>query len=349
VAKTPNARIKTAAFGPGKFPTIAFVNLAETPLGADLGKLVAALQKQVDRDFVPVWGYPAKLYVTDKPEPDEWQVVFLDDADAANALGYHDLTKDGQPVSKVFVKTTIAAGQKITVTASHELLEMMIDPGAQLWAQSTDGRFYAYEMCDAVEDEEYVIDGISVSDFLYPSFFESWHQPRSVQFDHLKKVSQPFQTLQNGYQIVSDGKTATEIFASFAKWRNFHALEIRTQHRSEYRKLMMPSAYPSAASAGSANTPFGSAHSAMLYHAGQFLTALAAANNSSQFDPFQGWDTPGRARQAGPIRGPQFDPFPGGWHTPGRARQAGPIRGPQFDPFPGGWQTPGPPDWWWSS
>ena len=71
------------------------------------------------------------------------------------------------------MKTTIAAGQKVSVTASHELLEMMIDPGAQLWAQNTNGCFYAYEMCDAVEDEEYEIDGIAVSDFVHPSFFES--------------------------------------------------------------------------------------------------------------------------------------------------------------------------------
>src|ERR1700683_384465 len=190
--------IKAAAFNQGKFPTVAFVNLATAPLGTDLRKLVSALDKQMQRDFVPIWGYPAKLYVAEKSKPGEWQVVFRDDADAANALGCHDLTKDGQPVSKVFVKTTVAAGQKVSVTASHELLEMMIDPGAQLWAQNTNGRFYAYEMCDAVEDEEYEIDGVAVSDFLFPSFFESWHQPRSVQFDHLGKVVRPFQTLQNG-------------------------------------------------------------------------------------------------------------------------------------------------------
>ena len=271
MAKALNTSIKAAAFDQGKFPTIAFVNLAETPLGVDLGKLVAALQKQMEKDFVPVWGYPARLYVTDKPKNDEWQVVFLDDADAANALGYHDLTKNGQPISKVFVKTTIAAGQKVSVTASHELLEMMIDPGAQLWAQNTDGRFYAYEMCDAVENEEYTIDGISVSDFVHPSFFESWHQPRSVQFDHLNKVSKPFQTLQNGYQIVSDGKSVKEIFGSLAKERDFRTLEIRTQHRSEYRKEMTPSE----PFVRPATMPFGSAHAAMLYHAGQFLTALA--------------------------------------------------------------------------
>jgi hypothetical protein len=319
MAKNPNTPILGAAFNQGKFPTVAFVNLADTPLDVDLNKLVASLQKQMEQDFVPVWGYPAKLYVTDKPKPQEWQVVFLDDADAADALGYHDLTKDGQPISKVFVKTTIAAGQKVSVTASHELLEMMIDPGAQLWAQNADGRFYAYEMCDAVEDEEYKIDGVSVSDFLHPSFFESWHQPRSVQFDHLNKVSRPFQTLQNGYQIVSDGKSVKEIFGSLAKGRNFRTLEVRTQHRSEYRKLMMQNVPPQPPSDGTANMPFGSAHAAMLYHAGQFLTTLAAVNNSSQVNPF---------------------PWP--WQTD-------PLRGKQVNPFPWPWQTDPPPNPWWRS
>ena len=231
--------VKAVAFNQGKFPTIAFVNLATAPLGTDLSKLVAALNKQMQRDFVPIRGYPATLYSAQNAKPGEWQVVFLDDADAANALGYHDLTKDGQPVSKVFVKTTVAAGQKVSVTASHELLEMMIDPGAQLWAQNSNGRFYAYEMCDAVEDKEYEIDGVPVSDFLYPSFFESWHRARSVQFDHLGKVAQPFQTLQNGYQIVSDGKSVREIFGSRPKEQNFREVEVRTMHRSEYRKQMM--------------------------------------------------------------------------------------------------------------
>lgn len=233
--------IRAAAFNQGQFPTIAFVNLAKTPLGVDLTKLVAALDKQLQRDFVPVWGYPAKLYVAKKAKADEWQVVFLDNADQADALGYHDLTKNGQPVSKVFVKTTIAAGEKVSVTASHELLEMLIDPGAQMWAQSDDGRFYAYEMCDAVEEEVYAINGIEVSDFVYPAFFESWHKPRAAQFDHLRKVKRPFQTLKNGYQIVTDGKAAHEIHGSREKERHFRT-EVRTMHRSEYRKAIMADA-----------------------------------------------------------------------------------------------------------
>jgi hypothetical protein len=103
VARSSKTLVREATFGKGSFPTIAFVNLATMPLGVDLHKLVAVLQKQLDRDFVPIWGYPAKLHVTDKPKLTDWQVVFLDDADAANTLGYHDITKNGQPISKVFV------------------------------------------------------------------------------------------------------------------------------------------------------------------------------------------------------------------------------------------------------
>jgi hypothetical protein len=303
---------KAAAFNQGKFPTVAFVNLSTVPLGTDLRKLVAALDKQMQRDFVPIWGYPAKLYIAEKAKPGEWQVVFLDDADAADALGYHDLTKNGQPVSKVFVKTTIAAGQKVSVTASHELLEMMIDPGAQLWAQNDNGRFYAYEMCDAVEDEEYEIDGVALSDFLYPSFFESWHRPQSARFDYLGKVSRPFQTLHNGYQVVSDGRSTREIFGSRPKEQNFREVEVRRLHRSEYRKQMMQRGR-SAARVGSSgmsdaaiqsDPDGGASHAAVLYHAGRLLTAIGTLVDPLPGDPFE---LAARRNPGGVV-----DPLPGG-------------------------------------
>ena len=72
-------------------------------------------------------------------KPSDWQFIYFDDADAARALGYPDLTKDGQPVSKIFVKTTLADNQLVSVTASHELFEMAIDPIANLWAEASDG------------------------------------------------------------------------------------------------------------------------------------------------------------------------------------------------------------------
>ena len=46
-------------------------------------KLTAALQKCYDQHFLPVWGYPVKLYNTKVPKPSDWQFIYFDDADEA--------------------------------------------------------------------------------------------------------------------------------------------------------------------------------------------------------------------------------------------------------------------------
>ena len=231
----PAHRIIMAAFDHGQIPTINCINKATVSLGVDFDKLIAALQKFLDHHFVPVWGTPAKLVNASRAKAGAWTMVFLDDADAAGALGYHDLTKNGLPLSKIFVKTTLGAGDKVSVTACHELAEMMVDPAINLWADGPDNTLYAYEMCDAVEDDEFLIDGIAMSDFVYPSYFEAFRKPKSTQFDYLKKVSRPFEILPGGYSLIRKGATIKQIFGSIKKERRF-AREDRRLHRSEYRK-----------------------------------------------------------------------------------------------------------------
>jgi hypothetical protein len=225
---------RAAAFNQGAFPTIVMINKATAALGVDFAKLTAALQTFLDKHFMPVWGYPAKLTIGKDFVPGNWAMVFMDDADAANALGYHDLTKDGQPVSKVFVKATLAAGEKVSVTACHELAEMLIDPGCQLWADRGNGTLYAYEMCDAVEESTFNVDGIAMSNFVHPAFFEPWHKAGAVSFDHLGQLKRPFAMLAGGYQIVMKAGKQSQIFGSDVKARRF-AKEDRRLHRSEYR------------------------------------------------------------------------------------------------------------------
>ena len=152
--------IHAAQAGQGGPVTVACINQATVALGVPFDKLTAALQKCYDEYFMPVWGYPLKLYNTDTAKPSDWQFIYFDDADAAGALGYHDLTKNGQPVSKIFVKTTLADHQLVSVTACHELFEMAIDPIANLWAEASDGTEYAYEMSDPVEEDTFLVDGI---------------------------------------------------------------------------------------------------------------------------------------------------------------------------------------------
>lgn len=226
----------SGAFNQGGTPIIACFNKAKTQLGVDFDDLIAAMQTYVDKFVAPVWGTPAKLIKTTGFVKGAWAIVFLDNADEPNALAYHDLTPSGLPLSKVFVKTTIDAGELVSVSASHELVEMLVDPAINIMTTGPDLKLmYAYESADPVEALSFPVNGIHMSDFVYPSYFEVFHKLGSVQFDHLDKVKKPFQILSGGYQIIFKNGKWTQIFASEAKKKSF-AKEDRKGHRSETRK-----------------------------------------------------------------------------------------------------------------
>src|SRR5262249_4994718 len=227
--------IHGAQAGQGGLVTIACMNKATVSLGVPFDKLTAALQKCYDEYFLPVWGYPVKLYNAINPQKSDWQFVYFDNADTANALGYHDITKDGQPVSKIFVKTTLAARELVSVTACHELFEMAIDPIANLWSEAKDGSEYAYEMCDPVEEDTFEVDGIAMSNFVHPAWFEPFNHPPGTKFDHLGLLKKPFSMTKGGYVIRKVKGKVTEQFGSKAKEKRFKQ-ESRCLHRSEYRK-----------------------------------------------------------------------------------------------------------------
>ena len=231
---TNTSRFITAAFDHGQVPTIAVINSATESLGVPLDKLVSALQTFLDKHFVPVWGTPARLVKSTKFLKNAWAIVFLDDADTADALGYHDLTDTGLPLSKVFVRTTVENGDKVSVTACHELAEMLVDPAINLCSTGPKNVLYAYETADAVEQEEFLVNGVAMSDFVYPAWFEDFRKPNSAQFDHLNKVKRPFQILAGGYMPIFRNGKWTQIYGSESKFARFQK-EDRTGHRSTYR------------------------------------------------------------------------------------------------------------------
>jgi hypothetical protein len=214
---------------------IACIDMATEDLGAPFDKLTAALQAFYDQHFKPIWGYDVRLYNTNSPKASDWLFVYMDKADEANALGYHTLTVKGQPISKVFVQDTLKAKEKVSVTACHELCEMVIDPLANLWAEAPDGRMWAYEMCDAVEEDTFLVNGIAMSNFVHPSYFEPFDHPPETKFDHLGKLTAPFTIRPGGYSIVQQDGKVKNIFGSAAKKARFMK-EDRALHRSEYRR-----------------------------------------------------------------------------------------------------------------
>src|SRR6266550_7666765 len=191
------------AFNQGKVPTIACFSKATVALGVDCDTLIETMQTYVDKFVAPVWGTPANLVKTTGFKKGAWAIVFLDNADQPGALAYHDLTPDGLPQSKVFVKTTLDNHDLVSVSASHELVEMLVDPAINIMTTGPDPKvMYAYESADPVEQLSFKVNGIPMTDFVYPAYFEVFHKAGSVRFDQLKKVNRPFQILSGGYQII---------------------------------------------------------------------------------------------------------------------------------------------------
>ena len=223
------------AFNQGGVPTIACFNKATTALGVNFDALIVAMQAFVDQQVVPVWGTPAKLIKSTGFVKGAWAMVFLDNADQPGALAYHDLTPDGLPESKVFVKTTVDNGDLVSVSASHELVEMLVDPAINMMTSGPNPKIvYAYESADPVEALSFNVNGIPMTDFVYPAYFEAFHKAGSVQFDRLKKVNNPFQILSGGYQIIFKNGKWSQVFGSASKKKSF-AHEDRREHRSEQR------------------------------------------------------------------------------------------------------------------
>lgn len=203
-------------------PTVAIYNdKSSGEKDEDVAGIVAALQMQVGRDFAPIWRTTADLVFvpsTAKPPAKDWTIAVLANSDQAGALGYHDLTPAGQPLGKVFAATDRQYGEHLSVTLSHELLEMLGDPWINLAAQAADGKFYAWETCDACEADVlgYEVGGVLVSDFVTPHWFGNGAGP----MDFRQHLTRPLQLASGGYIGVFDpssGKGWSQVQAEHAQ------------------------------------------------------------------------------------------------------------------------------------
>lgn len=189
-------------------PVVAVVNESTAWTDAQVKALTPALQAQMDDDFGPLWNLTCKLVQVSRGgvvPKGAWILGFFDDADQAGALGYHDITADGTPIAKVFVKTAQQYGYSVSVTASHELCEMMADAGVDLMVQMNDTQGMAFETCDPVEDDSlgYEKLGQLMSDFCTPWYFMA-EPPHGKPMSFRRNVQSPFQISPGGYANILD-------------------------------------------------------------------------------------------------------------------------------------------------
>jgi len=187
-------------------PEVAVLNKTSDVTNKEIQSVTTALKVQVLRDFAPIWGISAdiKFYSDESKVPfDAWKFIFLDTSDQAGALGYHELTPEGYPQGLVFVKESAKAGVAWSTTASHEMLEILLDPYTDLLVmeqkQGQSPKLYAYEVCDPVENDWYIIGGVKVSNFVYPEWFENDAKNPSGKWDFLGNLKAPFTLSKGGY------------------------------------------------------------------------------------------------------------------------------------------------------
>jgi len=184
-------------------PQIAVINESTAVQDADVKAMLDAFGQQWNNDLAPVWGVQAAQFAfTPKgqnPPAGAWWVVFLDNSDQANALAYHDLTNEGLPISKVFVKTILADNSSLSIGATHEICEMAVDPWLNSAYQDQQGVFWAGEVCDPVESDQYgyKIGNVLVTDFVTPDWFA--HKFAKATFDLKGHASAAFEVLSGGY------------------------------------------------------------------------------------------------------------------------------------------------------
>lgn len=183
---------------------VAVLNRSTVATDDEVRAITEAAQQDLTENFGPVWSINSKLTFVEHGDDQSWRgkanLVVLDTSDEANALGYHDFTPEGLPVGKAFAKTDQMDGAKLSVTLTHELWEMLVDPDINLCVEDNQrGCFVAYESADAVEADNlgHDVNGITISNFVLPSFF-SRVAPGPYDFGHV--LSQPFQLAEGGYE-----------------------------------------------------------------------------------------------------------------------------------------------------
>jgi len=180
---------------------------------ADLVQAAAvALNLQVTRDLPQFWPVTATvMYLpsADKVPVGVWPVQLVKTLPPDEG-GFHS-NKHKQPYSKVIAS---ASDPTWTIDASHEILEMLVDPYGNRMQSSvaievtSDGKIqdgtgqfdYLVEACDPCEDNScaYTINGVAVSDFITPHFYDPV-LTSGTRYSFTGAVKGPRQILPGGY------------------------------------------------------------------------------------------------------------------------------------------------------
>jgi hypothetical protein len=202
---------------------LALVSLTSDISLRNLLTIAAALQKQLTRDFIPIWGMPATVNAfadLESVPSDYYPVVVFRGRDeligrvegligAARTESLMQLFEEdslGGVHLNAFTRQPFAlveASDAWSVMVSHEVLELVADKyGNRLVAAehplARRRVNYLLEVCDPCQGTWYPVNGIPLADFYTPRYFDPVRAD-GVRYSYTGEIVAPLQILDGGY------------------------------------------------------------------------------------------------------------------------------------------------------
>lgn len=165
--------------------------------------------------------WPGAHHVVDDLNDQGFYLNLVDDIpEAPGALGYHSIDDEGRSYSNIAANPSLKNGSdwltgrySVASVAGHEALETVCNPIVNIMRDLFDqaGSSTPQEVCDPVEDMIYRHNGVDLSNFVLPSWFNPWAK---APFDYLGGLVEPFQLSPGGYMVVRTGGTEKDKWGS---------------------------------------------------------------------------------------------------------------------------------------
>lgn len=181
---------------------------------------IPAWEQAANGSFSRYWHSPqVKLELAQKVPVGSVSAVFEKEGPIQGALAYHNVRR-GFPQIIVYAGVGKFYGYSNSVSFTHELFEMLADHAINSWSwhwQSQYPDFYIgahvyklprgalwfNEVCDPVEAYSYRINGVAISDYVTPNWFDA---QTNGAYDGMGLIHEPFNVLRGGYaQFVANG------------------------------------------------------------------------------------------------------------------------------------------------
>ena len=162
----------------------------------EIHRVITAMNRQLREHFTPYWGIDVEVRLEGRlsEDPDirlaavnargDGILYLEDDFDPQHdPSGVHLANFHGVPYGFVFTEKARQRGLEWSIVLSHEVLELVVNPHVNRFALGTNPQnpnhfaMHAFEVCDAVNDDAYEIDGVLVSNFVLPAYFSLEHEP----------------------------------------------------------------------------------------------------------------------------------------------------------------------------